>query len=152
MGARMLILTRRIGETIYIGDDICITVYDKLRYHVSMGVITPVNTKVLYGDTCLRPAVLPDGERFYLISLLTMDEFQVGDTVVRVSFNPSYLGEVSPLKRQIRVGIDAPQSTTVLREEVYHRQLVKDGKRVPPISFATWLRQANLSVSSRTAA
>lgn len=148
----MLILTRRIGETIYIGDDICVTVYDKLRYHVTMGVIAPVNVSVLYGQARLRPAILPGGERFYLIPLLTMDGFKVGDSDVRVNFNPSYLGVGSPLKRQIRVGVAAPQSVTVLREEVYHRQLVSDGKRVPSISFATWLRQANLSVSSRAAA
>ena len=148
----MLVLTRRIGETIYIGDDICVTVYDKLRYHVSMGVITPANVIVQYGDTRLRPAILPGGERFYLISLLTMDGFRIGDTHVSVSFNPSYLGTGSPLKRQVRVGIAAPQSVTVLREELYLRQLTGEGKRVPPVPFATWLRQANLSVSSRAAA
>lgn len=148
----MLILTRRIGETIYIGDDICVTVYDKLRYHVSMGVIAPASVNVQYGNTRLRPAILPGGERFYLISLLTMDGFCIGDTHISVNFNPSYLGTGHPLKRQVRVGIVAPQSITILREELYLRQLTQAGKRVPPIPFATWLRQANQSVSSRAAA
>jgi carbon storage regulator CsrA len=148
----MLILTRRIGETIYIGDHIYVTVYDKLRYHVSMGVIAPATVNVQYGDTRLRPAILPGGERFYLISLLTMDGFNIGDTQISVNFNPSYLGTGNPLKRQIRVGIAAPQSITILREELYLRQLTQAGKRVPPMPFATWLRQANQSVSCRAAA
>ena len=147
----MLILSRRVGETVRIGDDVAVTVYDKLRYHVTMGVIAPPEAQVFYGDTRLRPATLPDGERFYLISLLSQETFRIDDAQVMVSFTPSYLGSGSLRKRQVRVGVVAPQSVAVHREEIYLRTLAGAGRRVPPTPFATWLRQANLSVSCRVA-
>lgn len=147
----MLILSRRIGETVRIGEDIAVTVYDKLRYHVTMGVIAPSETQVFHGETRLRPATLPDGKRFYLISLLSQEMFRIDDAQVMVSFTPSYLGAGSLRKRQVRVGVIAPQSVAVHREEIYLRHLEEAGKRVPPTPFATWLRQANLSVSCRVA-
>lgn len=148
----MLILNRRVGETIRIGDEICVTVYDKLRYHVTMGVIAPPSAQLFYGDTCLRPAILPDGERFYLISLLTSESFRIDDVELNVSFTPSYLGAGPTRKRQVRIAVAAPQSVAVHREEIYLRRLELAGKRCPPMPFSTWLRQANLAVSSRAAA
>jgi len=147
----MLILNRRIGETVRIGDDVAVTVYDKLRYHVTMGVIAPPEAQVFYGETRLRPATLPDGERFYLISLLSQEMFRIDDAQVMVSFTPSYLGTGSLRKRQVRVGVVAPQSVAVHREEIYLRNLESAGRRVPPTPFSSWLRQANFSVSCRVA-
>lgn len=148
----MLILNRRVGETICIGDDVCVTVYDKLRYHVTMGVIAPPSAKLFYGDTCLRPAVLPDGERFYLISMLSTEAFRIDDVELKVSFSPSYLGAGPTRKRQVRVAIDAPPSVSVDREEIHLLRLDREGKRRPATPFSTWLRQANLAVSARVAA
>ncbi len=147
----MLILNRRVGETVRIGDDVAVTVYDKLRYHVTMGVIAPPEAHVFYGETRLRPATLPDGEHFYLISLLSQEMLRIDDAQVMVSFTPSYLGSGSLRKRQVRVGVVAPQSVAVHREEIYLRNLEGVGKRVPPTPLASWLRQANLSVSCRVA-
>ncbi len=148
----MLILNRRVGESIHIGDDVCVTVYDKLRYHVTMGVIAPVSAQLFYGETRLRPAILPDGEHFYLISLLTEEGFRIDDVELLINFTPSYLGSGSIRKRQVRVGVAAPPSVAVHREEIYLRQLKRAGKQCPPTPFATWLRQANLAVSCRAAA
>jgi carbon storage regulator CsrA len=142
----MLVLNRRVGETIHIGDDVCVTVYDKLRYHVTMGVIAPTNAQVFYGE--MRMATLPDGERFYLISLLTTETIRIDDVELRVSFTPSYLGSGSLCKRQVQLAIAAPKSVPVHREEIYLQHLDRDGKRRPAMAFATWLRQANLAVSS----
>jgi carbon storage regulator CsrA len=144
----MLVLNRRVGETIHIGDDVCVTVYDRLRYHVTMGVIAPMNAQVFYGEMRMRPAILPDGELFYLISLLTTETFRIDDVELRVSFTPSYLGTASPRKRQVQLAIAAPKSVPVHREEIYLQHLDRDGKRRPAMAFATWLRQANLAVSS----
>ncbi len=147
----MLILNRRVGETIRIGHDVSVTVYDKLRYHVTMGVIAPSEAQVFYGETRMRPATLPDGERFYLISLLSEERFRIDSAQLMVSFTPSYLRSGSLRKRQVRIGVDAPQSVAVHREEIYLRHLEDAGKRAPLTPISTWLRQANLSVSCRVA-
>jgi sRNA-binding carbon storage regulator CsrA len=148
----MLTLTRRFGETIYIGDDTCVTVYDRLRYHVMIGVLAPANARLQFGDSCLRPAILPDGERFYLLTMLSQDVFWIDDVRVRVRFNPTYLSTVSVRMRQVKIDIDAPQSVEVYREEIYLRRLQEAGKQLPAMPFSAWLRQANLAVSCRAAA
>jgi sRNA-binding carbon storage regulator CsrA len=148
----VLVLTRRTGETIYIGDDICITVYDRLRYHVILGVLMPANASLRMGETFLRPAILPDGERFYLLTLLSQDLFWIDAIKVRVRFNPTYLGTASLRMRQVKIDIGAPEHVDIYREEIYLRRLQNAGKRLPATPFSAWLHQANRSVSGRAAA
>lgn len=148
----MLTLTRRFGETIYIGDDTCVTVYDRLRYHIMIGVLAPANARLQFGESCLRPAILPDGERFYLLTMLSQDVFWIDDAKVRVRFNPTYLSTTSLRMRQVKIDIDAAQSVDVYREEIYLRRLQEAGKQLPAMPFSAWLRQANLAVSCRAAA
>lgn len=148
----MLTLTRRTGETIYLGDDICVTVYDRLRYHVMIGVLAPANARLQFGEASLRPAILPDGERFYLLTMLSQDVFFIDDVRVKVRFNPTYLAAVSLRTRQIKVDVHAPHAVEIYREEIYLRRLQQAGKRLPALSFSAWLHQANVSVSSRAAA
>lgn len=148
----MLILTRRTGETIYIGDDICLTVYDKLRYHIMLGVLAHASAELDFGGTSVRPVILPEGDRFYLLTLLSQDAFTIGEAHVRVWFQPSFLGSEALRARQIRVGITAPRSIEVNREEIYARKLLDAGRRSPSISPPEWLRRANISVSCRAAA
>ena len=148
----MLTLTRRIGETIYIGDDTCVTVYDRLRYHVILGVLMPANACLRFGETRLRPAILPDGERFYLLTMLSQDVLWIDDIKVCVRFNPTYLTAASLRTRQIKISLHAPRTVHIDREEIYLRRLQEAGKRLPPMPFSVWLHQANLSVSCRAAA
>ncbi|KXU38421.1 carbon storage regulator [Ventosimonas gracilis] len=42
----MLILTRRVGETLMVGDDICITVLAVKGHQVRLGVDAPKNVSV----------------------------------------------------------------------------------------------------------
>ena len=42
----MLILTRKIGETLHIGDDIAVTVLGVNRTQVKDGVVAPKDTRV----------------------------------------------------------------------------------------------------------
>ena len=42
----MLILTRRIGETLHIGDDIAVTVLGFKGSQVKVGVVAPKDTRV----------------------------------------------------------------------------------------------------------
>jgi sRNA-binding carbon storage regulator CsrA len=148
----MLTLTRRIGETIYIGDDTCVTVYDRLRYHVILGVLTPANASLRFGKTCLRPAILPGGGRFYLLTMLSQDVVWLDDVRVQVRFNPTYLSTASLRTRQLKISVHAPRTVHVDREEIHLRKLREAGKRLPPMPFSAWLRQANMTVSQRAAA
>ena len=147
----MLILTRRIGETICIGDSICLTVYDRLCYHAMIGLLAPANARLTLGGSAIRPVVLPEGERFYLLTLQSQDAFVIGDARVQVSFKPSFDALGVLRKRQIRIGIDAPRSVIVDREEIRARRLADAGLK-SPISFSHWLCRMNLSVSCRAAA
>lgn len=148
----MLTLNRRVGETIYIGDDICVTVYDRLRYHITLGVLMPANASLRYGETQLRPAILPGGERCYLLTMLSLDDFWMGDVQVRVRFNPTYLGASSLHLRQVKIDIGAPQSVAIHREEIYLRVLRDRGQRLPAMPFSAWLHQAMQSAPGRAAA
>jgi sRNA-binding carbon storage regulator CsrA len=148
----MLKLTRRIGETIYIGDTICLTVYDKLCYHVMLGVLTPPGVPVRLHGVPLRAAVLGDGAHFYLLTLLSQDRFTVGEAEVEVAFKTSYSGFLGLRNRLVKIGIDAPRWVTVDREEIYVRKLVESGRQPPDVTMSAWMRGANLSVSCRAAA
>ena len=148
----MLILTRRIGETIYIGETICLTVYDKLCFHVMLGVLAPPNASLLINGVTQRAAVLGDGAHFYLLTLLSQDRFTVGEAEVHVAFKPTYLGMAALRNRQVRIGVEAPRSVNVDREEIYARKLIASGRQPPTVTMSAWMRSANLSVSCRAAA
>jgi sRNA-binding carbon storage regulator CsrA len=148
----MLILTRRVGETIYIGDSICLTVYDKLCYHVMLGVLAPPSVPLIVNGVNMRGAALGDGTCFYLLTLLSQDRFEVGDADVSVSFKPTYLGFAALRNRQVRIGVVAPRSITVDREEIRLKKQIAAGKCPPQITMGEWMRHVNLSASPRAAA
>ena len=56
----MLILKRQVGETIYIGDDICITVTETTSSSCKIGIVAPVEQPVLRGEIYNRT---PPAER-----------------------------------------------------------------------------------------
>lgn len=148
----MLTLTRRIGETIYIGDTICLTVYDKLCFHVMLGVLAPPTVPLFINGVRQRAAVLGDGAHFYLLTLLSQDVFTVGEAEVLVTFKPTYVGMAALRNRQVRIGVAAPRWIGVDREEVYARKLIESGQQPPNVTMSAWMRSANLSVSCRAAA
>ncbi len=121
----MLTLGRHVGQTICIGDDICLTVYDRMRYHLIMGVLLPPNASLRHGDMRLRPVVLPGGEHCYLFSLLNLDTLCIcvpgwepeQETQVRVRFNPMPVAAESSV-RQAMIDIAAPRWVAVHREEI----------------------------------
>lgn len=144
----MLTLTRRVGESIYLGDDTCLTVYDRLRYHVLIGVLAPVGMPLQLGELVMRPAELPGGERFYLLTLLSQESFRVGPSWVGVRFKPTFLSSPSPSKRQLKVDVDAPQGLSIYREEIRMQRSQMLGQPRPAVPVWEWLRRANASVSS----
>ena len=56
----MLILTRRVGETLHIGDDISITVVEVNGNQVRIGIAAPKNVPVIRDDAKKRqPSATP---------------------------------------------------------------------------------------------
>lgn len=147
----MLLLTRRIGETIYIGDAIRVTVHDRLRYHVTLGVIAPVHAALHYGGAALAPAVLPDGGHLYLVTLLAYERLCIGESELHVDFNIPFPKGDPRRERQVRIGITAPKEIPILREELYLRTLAAMGRRLPP-PVADWMHRVNQPVMPCVAA
>lgn len=52
----MLVLTRRVGEEIVIGDDIRVTVLEVRGQQVRLGIVAPQSVRVLREEIVNRPA------------------------------------------------------------------------------------------------
>jgi carbon storage regulator len=120
----MLVLTRRIGESIRIGDGVRLTILSKLRAHLTVALAVPTNVAIT-DDTDMPVSPVRRRHRRgkrYLIAVMVGDSLRIGDEVV-VSFGDGpfvgYLGLARG--RQVRIGVDAPREVPVHREEVYQR-------------------------------
>lgn len=93
----MLILTRRIDESIKIGDDVTATVLDIRKHQVRFGVKAPQDVPVHRDDDYQAVG----------------ESIRIGDsvTVTAVAFQGN----------QVRIGISAPRDVAVHREEIYKR-------------------------------
>lgn len=127
----MLVLTRAIGQTLYIGRDVSVTVYDRMRYHATLAIVAPSHCKVRYGSQPLGFASCPQGERLYLVTLLEDDAIWIDEAEVRLAFTAG-LPEMRPMpERSLRLLVNAPRSLSIYREEVYLRRLREMGETLP---------------------
>ncbi len=51
----MLVLTRKLGEKIYIGDNICLTVIEIQRGKIRLGIEAPGNVLIVRGELSPEP-------------------------------------------------------------------------------------------------
>jgi len=120
----MLILTRRVGESIRIGDRVRLTILSKLRAYLTVALAVPSNVAITDDtDVPISPVRRRHrrGKR-YLIAVMEGESLRIGEEVV-VSFGGDPIRGWMGLTRgrQVRVGIDAPRAIPVHREEIYHR-------------------------------
>lgn len=127
----MLVLTRRIGESIRIGDAVRLTIRSKLRTHVMVSLVAPADMPITDDtDALVQPAWHRRCRKRYLIAMLAGDSLRIGQEIV-VSFAEHALDGWPCLARggQVRVGINAPRAVPVHREEIYQR--IQRGEPAP---------------------
>lgn len=109
----MLVLTCRVGDTVRIGDDHCMTVQSRLRGRVTVEVIAPAGVDLYFDNACLRPSVLPSGAWSYLFSMLAVRSYRVGKVEVRVWLPGDAVSLAADCDEYLHIGVIAPQSLRV---------------------------------------
>jgi carbon storage regulator len=127
----MLILTRRVGESIRIGDGVRLTIRSKVRGHVTVALAAPAALTVTDdADVLVEPSEYGRRHRRYVISLLLGESLRIGEEFVVCINGCSKRGLTALARgRQVRVGVEAPRSVPVHREEIYQR--IQRGEPVP---------------------
>lgn len=79
----MLVLTRRVGESIRIGDHVRLTIRGKVRNHYTVAIAAPSDLSIVDGDgeqlTALRHR--QRRKRCYVVALLAGESLRIGDEV-----------------------------------------------------------------------
>ena len=120
----MLVLTRRVGESIRIGDSVCLTISAKLRDHYTVVISAPGHLPVIDEDGQPFAALhhRRRRKRCYVVALLAGESLWIGEEVF-VRFGEDRYGGTLRMRSgpQVRVSIDAPREVPVHREEIYWR-------------------------------
>ncbi len=113
----MLVLTCRIGDTVRIGDDLCMTVQSRLRNRVTVGVVAPAGVDLYFDNASLQPLVLPGGAWSYLFSMLAVRRYRVGDIEVCIWLPGDAVSLAADCDEFLHIGVIAPTTLRVSCEQ-----------------------------------
>ncbi len=120
----MLVLTRRVGESIRIGDSVRLTIRGKAGNHYTVAIAAPGDLSVVddEGQPLIALRHRQRRKRCYVTALLAGESLRIGDAV-HVLFGEDRYGGTSRLRsgQQVRISVDAPREVPVHREEIYWR-------------------------------
>jgi carbon storage regulator CsrA len=148
----MLVLNRRIGQSIYLGDAVCVTVFAAHRDRILIAVIAPEKARVHSGDAvdCSAihdAAVLDSDERPYLFALRSGQTLAIDASEIQVRFSCCALSTLRKGSGRVQLAVRAPAHVAVQREEIYAQRQSDNGRRATAVSLAKRLQRANLSIA-----
>lgn len=114
----MLILTRRVGETIHIGDEIVAIVSRITPQRVCIDLAVNPGHAVSLGDIRLQHS------GFVRRYVDRGESFRVGDSIQVI------VCDKDRTPSQVAIGIDAPKDVVILRGELYQRKQREQGRAV----------------------
>jgi hypothetical protein len=119
------ILTCRIGDIVWIENDICVTVQSRYRQRITVSVIASAHMKLHFGGTVLRPSVLPSGTCSYLFSLQGLRQFQIGEIEIRAWLPGDTVPTAADCLNHLHIGVIAPEPCRIRHDRVTCMDAVK---------------------------
>jgi sRNA-binding carbon storage regulator CsrA len=153
----MLVLNRRIGQSIYLDDSVCLTVFAAQRDRILIAVIAPAAARVHSTDAVVcsaihDAAVLDGDERPYLFALRNGQTLAIDASEIQVRFSSCALSTLRKGPGRVQLAVRAPAHVVVQREEIYAQRQSDNGRRATIASLAKRLQRANLSMARPRAA
>jgi sRNA-binding carbon storage regulator CsrA len=118
----MLVLTRKPGRSIYIGDTIRLKLLYVLRSMALIEIFAPLETQVIEDDIKLRPDGLLAQAARYVSWQFVGDALRIGEATVLIGHYKDALHAQPASGRSLRIGIDAPRHIVILRDELRRPQ------------------------------
>lgn len=113
-----LVLNRRTGESLRIGEDVRLTVRDRRGSCVLIAVVAPLDVLVTDEGDALRPVTTSNGSAFYLLWLLTGESLQIGEATIVVGEVAGAKRKVRGGQRQVRIAVIAPPGLVIRRGKI----------------------------------
>ena len=104
----MQLLTCRVGESVWVGDHICVTLQRRLHSRVTVSVVAPADADLFFGDAVLMPSVLPSGTHSYFFSLQAVRCFRIGEIEFKVWLPGETVQTAAECLDHLHIGVTAP--------------------------------------------